>query len=150
MDNALTGGCACGQARYTIKPSIRFASYACHCTDCQSRTGSAFGLQLPVMAGDISLEGTTIEGARLQPSGARARIFACKDCLTQIYATNDQRPGMAMVRAGTLDDSKSLVPGFHLWISSKQPWVVIPDGAPALETQPADADEWRRLLLPGN
>ena len=55
---------------------------------------------------------------------------------------------MVTIRAGTLDDSKRIVPKFHLWISSKQPWVTVPDGVVALDQQPASTEEWMRLLSP--
>ena len=149
MDEVLTGGCLCGQARYTVRTTMRFQTYACHCKDCQTRTGSAFGLQLAVLAGDLTIDGEVIEGSHVQPSGATARIIACCQCPTRLYTTNDRRPRIVNLRAGTLDNSTSLVPGFHLWVSSKQPWIVIPDDVPALETQPRDPAEWQRLLRPG-
>src|SRR3546814_14775313 len=42
MKGELTGGCFCGAVRYVLEEGFRFRPYACHCTDCQSRTGSAF------------------------------------------------------------------------------------------------------------
>ena len=148
MAEELTGGCLCGRVRYTIRRSVLFQPYACHCKDCQTRSGSAFAIQLPVMTGDLRMEGETVEGRYTLPSGITAGIVACPDCLTRLYAVNDQRPQIVNLRAGTLDDSGTLVPAFHLWTVSKQSWVVIPDDVPALEAQPADLTEWQRLLLP--
>jgi len=37
-------GCSCAAIRYRVT-APRFAVYACHCTDYQRRTGSAFTLQ---------------------------------------------------------------------------------------------------------
>jgi hypothetical protein len=37
------GGCHCGALRYTMAMPPRWI-HACHCTDCQRHTGSAFGL----------------------------------------------------------------------------------------------------------
>ena len=127
---------------------MRFRPYACHCKDCQTRTGSAFGLQLVVLASEFSIEGKVIEGRHVQPSGATAGIVACSECLTRLYTTNDRRPGTVNLRAGTLDDSATFVPDFHLWVSSKQPWIVIPDDVPALDTQPVDPAGWQHLLSP--
>ena len=146
MADVLTGGCLCGQARYTVRPTMQFRPYACHCKDCQTRTGSAFGLQVVVLANELTAEGKLIEGRHVQPTGAVAVITACSECLTRLYTSNDRRPGVLSLRAGTLDDSASLVPSFHLWVLSKQPWIVIPTDVPALETQPSDQAEWRRLL----
>ncbi len=146
MTETISGGCLCGAVRYAWTGDTRFNIYACHCKDCQTRTGSAFGLQLGVTEGGFSISGPVIEGAHVQPSGAIAAIFACEKCLTRLYTTNALRPGVLNIRAGTLDDSSAIVPGFHLWIKSKQPWVVIPDDVPALETQPATPLDWLVLL----
>lgn len=134
-------------SRYTVRRAIRFQLYACHCKDCQTRSGSAFGLSVVVLASELSIEGNVIEGQHVQPSGAVAGIVACSECLTRLYTSNDCRPGILNLRAGTLDDSASLTPGFHLWVSSKQPWIIIPHDVPALETQPIDQAEWQRLLM---
>ena len=40
MKGELTGGCVCGAVRYTLKEGFRFLPYACHCSECQARTGS--------------------------------------------------------------------------------------------------------------
>ena len=148
MAAPLTGGCLCGQLRYTVGGTTRFDGYACHCTDCQTRTGSAFGLQLSALASDLTVTGVVVEGYHTQPSGARATIVACRVCLTKLYTTNDRRPGFVNLRAGTLDDSAAFAPAFHIWTASKQPWVTIPDGAPALAGQPADLQAWMVLLRP--
>lgn len=145
-DETLAGGCLCGAVRYAVSLRRRPPVYACHCTDCQTRTGSAFGLQMAVPEARLVVTGETVEGTHVQPSGAKARIVACTRCLTRIYTTNDQRPGIANLRAGTLDDSASIVPAFHVWVSSRQPWVAIPDDVPAVDRQPADADEWASLF----
>ena len=147
MVEALSGGCLCRAVRYRVAPGgLRFAPYACHCTDCQTRSGSAFGIQLGVGEAELEVEGETIKGRHVQPSGAVARIVGCPHCLTRIYTTNSLRPGLANLRAGTLDDSQTLVPAFHLWVGSKQPWVVIPEGVPALPGNPASVAEWLALF----
>ena len=39
---------------------------------------------------------------------------------------------VAFVRVGTLDNPDLLPPDIHIFTSSKQPWVVLPPGAPAV------------------
>ena len=43
----LQGGCRCGRVRYQIDDEPKF-SFACHCTDCQQLSASAFSLALTV------------------------------------------------------------------------------------------------------
>jgi hypothetical protein len=44
---AITGGCRCGSIRYRVTKAPLFVM-ACHCTDCQEQTSSAFSLGMPV------------------------------------------------------------------------------------------------------
>lgn len=148
MTDAITGGCLCGMVRYWADRTVRFQAYACHCTDCQTRSGSAFGIQLAVLASDLSVEGELLRGEHVQPSGAVAGIFACKNCLTRIYTDNNLRPGIGNLRAGTLDDSASLVPAAHLWVSSKLTWVVIPENVIVFDRQPSDQAGWLEIFRP--
>lgn len=148
MKGELTGGCLCGAVRYALRDGIRFRPYACHCTDCQSRTGSAFSEHLLFVLADLVLEGELDAGEYAQPSGARSRIVGCARCKARIYATNDQRQGMASLRCGTLDDSASLIPAAHIWVRSKQPWIGLPEGAVTMEEQPRSSEEWLQLVGP--
>jgi hypothetical protein len=148
MSETLEGGCLCGAVRYSVKLGFRMKPYACHCTDCQTRSGSSFGLQIPVVASDISVTGETSAGEYLLPSGKKVWLHGCPKCLTRLYSTNDRDP-LAALRAGTLDSSASVTPAAHFWVRSKQPWIVIPDDVPALDTQPQSPEEWLQLLGPG-
>lgn len=99
------------------------------------------------MEADFDVEGDLVEGSHVQPSGAIAGIFACRKCLSRIYTTNNLRPGVVNLRAGTLDLSPTLTPFAHFWTSQKQPWVILPENAPALETQPATPEDWLHYLV---
>ena len=148
LHEALTGSCLCGAVHYALKPGYRMKPYACHCTDCQKRTGSAFSSHMAVMEQDLTITGELTEGHVVQPSGANSTIVGCKTCMSRIYAKNDKRAGMISIRVRTLDISSSSTPAAHLWVKSKQPWIVIPDDVPALETQPQSSKEWMQLLGP--
>lgn len=148
MKGELYGGCLCGAVRYRLTEQFRMRPYACHCTDCQSRTGSAFSEHMLVGEGDIHIEGETDIGRFTQPSGALSRIIGCPVCKTRIYAANDERPGMASLRCGTLDRSAEIVPAAHIWVRSKQPWIVVPEGATVMEEQPRSNEEWMALVWP--
>ena len=148
MGEVLSGGCLCGAVRYEVNLTIRFRPYACHCTDCQTRSGSAFGIQQSVLASDLNCTGELIRGQHVQPSGAVAGIFACEKCLTRIYTDNDRRPGIVNLRAGTLDNSEALAPAAHLWVTSKLSWVVLPPDVICLDGQPKDQAGWLEILMP--
>lgn len=150
MDGTLTGGCLCGAVRYKLNPGFRMRPYVCHCTDCQRQTGASFNFLMNVMEKDLEIEGDLNEGRSIKPSGAVSRIMGCAKCMSRIYAVNAHRPGLAGIRVGTLDNSKEISPAAHIWIKSKQPWIIIADDVPTLETQPQSSEEWLQFVGPDN
>lgn len=49
-----TGACQCGDVRYEVTGTLR-RLIACHCTDCQRQSGSAFGMTMVVSESDFRL-----------------------------------------------------------------------------------------------
>lgn len=141
----IEGGCICEAVRYAIEEETPLC-YACHCTDCQTHTGSAFAMQMPVWASKIRVEGALVTGERTLPSGATGTIHCCAKCLVRLYSTNSARPGMVIVRAGTLDDSATLGPAAHMWTRSRQTWVTIPADVRSYATQSEDPSDWTEIL----
>ncbi|WP_172449775.1 GFA family protein [Porphyrobacter sp. HT-58-2] len=110
MKGDLTGGCLCVAVRYSLREGFRFRPYACHCTDCQTRTGAAFNEHMLFARQDLEIEGELDSGSYEQPSGAVSTIWGCAKCKVRIFAENDKRPGFASLRCGTLDRSAEIVP----------------------------------------
>ena len=128
----IAGGCRCGEVRYRLTAEAMPPVYCCHCLDCQTWSGSAFSQQALVREGQIVLvHGEPAVFARTNESGAVSTQTLCGACHTRLWNINSSRPGMAVVRAGTLDASATLVPRAHIWTTRKQPWIVIADGVPA-------------------
>lgn len=146
MSETLHGGCTCGAVRYRVAAGRQLPVYACHCTDCQARSGGAFALLQGVTKADIAVEGDTIELALRLPSGVEAGVIACADCETRLYSFNARRPAIATLRVGTLDNAADLVPALHFWVRSKRADTVIPEGVPAIETQPTTVAELNALF----
>jgi hypothetical protein len=46
------------------------------------------------------------------------------------------------VRVGTLDEPDRLPPDIHIFTESKQPWVVIPPGTPAVPAFYEISEQW--------
>ena len=101
----LTGGCPCGAIRYEIT-SFPPLLYTGNCTNCQSASGSAFALNMPVLAKDFHiLQGEPKGWRRLSPTGADVTSWFCGDCGGRIYGERVGRPQSINLRAGTLDDT---------------------------------------------
>jgi hypothetical protein len=113
--------------------------YACHCTNCQKQTGSAFVLSTAIYEDAFSF--TQGEPSRItwtSDAGTERYGLFCGDCGTRI--TNGQTPsiGVLSLRAGTFDDTSWLRPAAHTWMRSAQSWFK-PDGEDLLfDQQPVD------------
>lgn len=125
------GGCRCGEVRYGLDIPALPRTYACHCLTCQTWSGSAFSQQAVVPEAAVTVtRGEPVVFELTNPSGFISRQRACGACHTRLWNTNSARPGIAVVRAGSLDDSHLLNVAAHIWVKRKQPWIVIADGVP--------------------
>ncbi len=137
----LTGGCQCGAVRYAIA-AAPLTLYACHCSDCQRQTGSAFALSLMVpRAAVLITQGTPAAWQRPgshTSSGTPAECLFCPACGARLYHLPSRNPAMAVVKPGTLGDTSWLEPVGHIWTRSAQPWVSFAAGTLLYEGQPPD------------
>jgi hypothetical protein len=142
------GGCRCGGVRYTLALDDLPLTYACHCTDCQTWSGSAFSQQAVAADDAIEVTGPITIFELISPSGRISRQRMCEICHTRLFNTNSARPGVAVIRAGTLDRSHELVVTAHIWTRSKQPWLELPEGAPTWPEAPPPEDMAKALGSP--
>ncbi len=141
MQLPLTGGCICGAIRYTVARTP-IEVYACHCTDCQRITSSAFSMGIVVADEAFRVTGKTaitVPGGVTEGGRVKSR-WVCPDCGTWLFGNprpGTQHPGMIrVVRGGTLDNTSWLTPTAHYWTRSRQPWVALPEDATVFATQP--------------
>ena len=134
-DSTQAGGCSCGAVRYEIhgEPMI---VHACHCTNCQQRSGSAFAVNLWIERDNVILKsGELVE--QTAPGGESGKPYdswSCLLCGTAVWGYfHKSPPGSRFVCAGTLDDPSVFAPDVHIFTRSKQPWVTIPDDVPSFE-----------------
>jgi hypothetical protein len=134
MSNVIEGGCRCGRVRYRLRRGELPRVYACHCRDCQTWTGSAFSVQFILTEDELEVTGEPALFELTSADGERtSRQRACPVCFTRVYNTNTRRPGLAVVRAGTLDRSDELAIVAHIWTRRKLAGIEIPAGVPAWE-----------------
>ena len=145
----MTGGCSCGAIRYELT-SFPLLLYTCNCTDCQTSSGSAFALNMPVATkGFRIVQGEPKGWHHLSPSGAEVSSWFCGECGARIYGSRKSRPDSMNLRAGTLDDTGWLTPVAHMFTQSAQAWMKPADGAECFGTAASDfaplAHRWRAL-----
>jgi len=153
MQQAMEGGCACGQARYRLRSGPMFV-HCCHCKDCQRQTGSAFVLNALIETDRVETTGQTTLFEMPTDSGRPHDIARCPVCGTALWSHYGGLKVLSFVRVGTLDDPAALTPDVHIYTRSKQPWIALPPGVPAFEAYynsktlwPAESLERRRAVL---
>lgn len=133
----LTGGCACGAVGYAVT-AAPLTVYLCHCHDCQTRTGTAFSMGLPVPRSGFAItQGVPERRERAANSGRVSLQHHCPQCLARTHAEAEATPQIVTVRAGTLDDTSWVKPVAQMWTESAQPWAVQPHLL-SYEKEPAD------------
>ena len=134
------GGCGCGAIRYSVT-SEPLISYLCHCTECQRRTSSAFGLNLQVTEDNFVIEkGTPASRTRTAASGNDLALNFCGDCGTPLFSVPGARPTIRVIYAGALDDPSWVPVKLHIWADSALPWAIPDDGIERVSGQPNMAD----------
>ncbi len=132
----MTGRCLCGAVRYEIDNAPALTG-VCHCKNCQRQAGSAFSTLAGVPAAEFHLtagEPAVYEDQETDSGNAVGRYF-CGQCGSPIYSSLASQPEMLYLKTGTLDDTTSFTPQFHVWCDSKQNWVKLEEGVPALPKQ---------------
>ena len=140
---ALDGGCTCGAVRYRLKARPIFV-HCCHCTWCQRETGSAFAVNAFIEASQVELlKGRPVQQTLPSLSGKGQVFWRCADCGVTAWSNYaDSGPKFNFVRVGTLDDPSQVPPDIHIYTSTKLPWVILPEGVPAVAEFYKPADVW--------
>jgi hypothetical protein len=129
----LEGGCDCGQVRYRMQTAPLIV-HCCHCRWCQRETGSAFVLNALIESERVTHLGVEPEVIDTpSESGRGQKIARCPTCRVAIWSNYaGAGPIIRFVRTGTLDTPDVLPPDIHIFVASKQPWVALPSGIPAM------------------
>ena len=132
------GGCACGAVRYRLLEDP-LELHVCHCTRCQTVSGSAFVMCMPVHVQSFELSKGAPKVVSFEPADGLAKRHArCPSCDCCIWGEIGGVPEVLALQAGTLDDTHWLEPIAHIWTRSAQPWVEIPASVLRYEEQPED------------
>jgi len=131
----IDGACHCGAITIEGEADPE-KTQVCHCTDCQTGTGSAFRISIPVPGTTFKMKGQpTIYVKNTADSGIpRVQAF-CGKCGSPIYSTTigeGVQPSYT-VRVGILRQRDQLAPRRQQWVRSARPWVASLDTLPKSE-----------------
>jgi hypothetical protein len=133
----IDGACHCGAITIEGEADPERVSI-CHCTDCQTGTGSAFRVSIPVPGSTFKIKGqpSTYVKTTAESGAPRTQAF-CGKCGSPIYSTTvgeGVQPAY-MVRVGILRQREQLAPRRQQWFRSARPWVTSLDSLPKSERQ---------------
>jgi len=117
-----TARCACGALRVEAEGDPA-AVIACHCMECQRRTGSVVGVGAYYPAGQLKISGASKLFVRDAPDGRKMRNHFCPNCGTCVYWEADLRRGLIGVAVGAFGDPDYPSPMRSVWEQSRHGWV---------------------------
>ena len=116
------GHCHCGAIRYEadVDPS---RVTVCHCTDCQSFSGSPYRVSVPASREAFNLlAGSPRMYVKTADSGNKRVQAFCETCGSPIYSSAVENPPAYSLRVCGLDERASLPPQKQIWCDSALDW----------------------------
>jgi hypothetical protein len=130
----------------TSRPMI---VHACHCRWCQRETGTSFALNALVEAARVVVAKGQPEAVDTPSnSGKGQRITRCPACRIALWSNYGGLGDVVrFIRVGTLDEPDHFPPDVHIFTMSKQPWVVLPEGARTFHEYYKSSEVWPKESL---
>lgn len=127
MKEVFEGRCQCGGVAYRVTGQA-LTLFACHCSECQKQSSSAFGMALWVKHSSIEIvSGHLASWLRQLPSGRQMVCRFCPTCGSRVFHQMADQSELISIKPGTLNDTRWLRPAGHIWSQSAQPWVDLGD-----------------------
>ena len=131
----IDGGCHCGNISYQAELDPQSVGI-CHCTDCQTLSGSAYRTLAVIPERHFTLTGEPKIYIKTGDSGAKREQAFCPECGSPIYATSvGDGPKAYNVRLGTARQRDVLPPKFQVWCRSALGWLPALEGVPGKQKQ---------------
>ena len=126
----IDGGCHCGYLKYEAEIDPE-AVAICHCTDCQTLSGSAYRVNVQAKKEAFKMvSGTPKIYIKTAESGNKRAQAFCPECGTHIYATSATDPQFYGIRVGTARQRAQLAPRKQGWCRSAHAWTMNIDALP--------------------
>ena len=142
IDETFEGGCDCRAVRYRLRSRPMFV-HCCHCRWCQRESGTAFALNALIESDRVELLGSPVDLVDTPSSSGKGQLIArCPTCRIALWSHYGGNQPLSFIRVGSLDDPDAFPPDVHIFTASKQPWVVLPAGVPAVAEYYSSAALW--------
>jgi hypothetical protein len=130
------GQCHCGAIAFQAEVDPEKVE-ACHCTDCQTLSGTAFRVTVPAKDRHFSLlKGELKTYIKEADTGKKRVLMFCPNCGASIYSTElSEGPKDLYIRVGTLRQRDRLPPNIQYWTQSALPWIFSIADIPTVDKQ---------------
>jgi hypothetical protein len=125
----MQASCQCGDLTAAIAEGAEPMVIACHCLDCQKRTGSPFGQIAYYDEALVEVAGAASEFSRPCDSGHTFTTGFCPRCGSTVYARASQYPAITGVTVGTFGDPGFPAPLRSVYEQSKHRWLAMPEAS---------------------
>ena len=148
LNSTLEGGCTCGEVRYRLRAAPLIV-HCCHCRSCQRETGSAFVINALIESAEVDVLKSPPELINTPSASGKGQLIArCPVCHVAVWSHYAAAGKLtSFIRVGTLDQPDALPPDIHIFTSTRQPWVKLPDDATAVPEFYTLADYWPAASL---
>ena len=131
----INGACHCGRITFEaeVDPS---GTVICHCTDCQTLSGTAFRVAVLARRETFKLlSGALKIYIKTGESGNQREQSFCPECGTPIYSTDPAGTQGFNIRVGTVRQRGELRPKAQIWTRSARGWLRDLESIAKLEKQ---------------
>jgi len=126
----IDGQCHCGRVRYQADIDPEKVSI-CHCTDCQTLTGSPYRVTVICAAEDVWLTGEPAKMYGKTGDNGRTRFqHFCGECGSPLFTSGEGGPDDWGIRWGSIRQRGELKPARQIWCRSAAPWISDLKGLP--------------------
>jgi hypothetical protein len=130
------GRCHCGRVSFEAEIDPQAVS-VCHCTDCQSLTGSPYRVTVICSGGQIRMTGQPAKIYAKTGDNRRVRYqHFCGDCGSPLFTSGEGEQAEDWgIRWGAIRQRAALRPARQIWCRSAVPWL---SGVGGLPGRPMD------------
>ncbi len=131
-----TGSCHCGEISYTFSGEP-LRQINCHCKNCRKTSGGPYLANIFVSEDNLLIKGSPKVYQHLADSGNQMTKKFCGNCGAQMFSLGSGRPGIVIIRGGTIDNLEIIQPTLNIFVSSKIPSTPLDESLSTFEKMPS-------------
>ena len=131
-----TGSCHCGEISYTFSGEP-LRQVNCHCKNCQKTSGGPYLANIFVSEDNLLIKGSPKVYQHLADSGNQMTKKFCGNCGAQMFSLGSGRPGIVIIRGGTIDNLEIIQPTLNIFVSSKIPSTPLDESLATYDKMPS-------------